>query len=554
MALKSYGKIVIERNSVLITQAEPHVSIKLKSIFPRIPKTDKPPYKLPLTDDTCYDLLWFMVRYPFTLVKEDLQKLYNGSNNFKQKQQRLEDINSEAYVPVQVQLKGDKVPRKYQLTGAEVIHTSKRVLIGDDIGLGKTMTSILALTKEGTLPAAVVVETHMQKQWKDNIQELTNLTVVLVKSPRPYPLPKGDVYIFKYSQIAGWVNQFERQLFRYVIYDEVQNLRRHESERYKGALALSEQAEFVTGLSATPVYNYGDEIFNVLDALYKHCLGDRNLFIQEWCQEFSMGKWKVKDPDALGSYLRERGLILRRTRKEVGRELPKVNTIIYPVEHDESLLKESHEISRILAMKVLDREITWQERGKASLEFDLLVRKDTGVSKAKSVCALVRMIVESGEKVLLGGWHREVYSIWMKELEDLNPVMYTGSESPNQKELSKQSFINGNAKVMIISNRSGAGLDGLQYVCWNVVHGELDWSPMVHKQLTGRIDRDGQKYPVSAYFPTSEYGSDPPMVNVLGLKSSQSFGIMNPGEQAEQQYSDDSRVKLIAESFLNKRK
>ena len=97
-------------------------------------------------------------------------------------------------------------------------------------------------------------------------------------------------------------------------------------------------------------------------------------------------------------------------------------------------------------------------------------------------------------------------------------------------------------------------MDGLQYVCWNVVHGELDWSPMVHKQLTGRVDRDGQKNPVTAYFATSDYGSDAPMVNVLGLKSSQSFGIMNPGEQTEVQYSDNSRIKMIAESFLNKKK
>lgn len=554
MAVKSFGKIIIERKSILITQAEPHISIKLKSIFPRIPKYDKPPYKLPLTDDVCYDLIWFMVRYPFTLVKEDLTKLYEGCNNYKAKQSKLEEIVNEKYEPIPVALKGTKTPRVYQLKGAEIIYTSKRVLIGDDIGLGKTLTSILCLVKPGTLPAAVVVETHMQKQWKDNIEEVTNLRVCLVKSPRPYPLPQADVYIFKYSQIAGWVNKFECGKYKYVIYDEVQNLRRSESEKYKGALALSEEAEFVTGLSATPVYNYGDEIFNVINVISKDALGERGLFIQEWCKEISMGKYKVSDPDALGSYLRERGLILRRTRKEVGRELPKVNTIVYPVEHDESLLKESHEISRVLAMKVLDQEITWQQRGQASLEFDLLVRKDTGVSKAKNVCALVRMIVESGEKVLLGGWHREVYQIWLKELADLNPVLYTGSESPAQKEASKQRFISGDSMVMIISNRSGAGLDGLQYVCWNVVHGELDWSPMVHKQLTGRVDRDGQKNPVTAYFATSDYGSDAPMVNVLGLKSSQSFGIMNPGEQTEVQYSDNSRIKMIAESFLNKKK
>ena len=74
----------------------------------------------------------------------------------------------------------------------------------------------------------------------------------------------------------------------------------------------------------------------------------------------------------------------------------------------------------------------------------------------------VRLLVESGEKVVLYGWHREVYSIWLDRLKDLNPAMYTGSESVPQKDEAKRRFVAGETFVFIISLRAGAGLDGLR--------------------------------------------------------------------------------------------
>ena len=75
----------------------------------------------------------------------------------------------------------------------------------------------------------------------------------------------------------------------------------------------------------------------------------------------------------------------------------------------------------------------------------------------------------------------------------------------------------GKSKVMFISLRSGAGLNGLQHVCSDVVVGELDWSPQVHKQLIGRVRRWGQLLRVTAHFLHVNGGSDPVIMEVLGL-------------------------------------
>jgi SNF2 family DNA or RNA helicase len=175
----------------------------------------------------------------------------------------------------------------------------------------------------------------------------------------------------------------------------------------------------------------------------------------------------------------------------------------------------------------------------------------TGVAKAKAVAEYVKILLENDEPVLLAGWHRDCYAIWLKELAAYAPVMYTGSESPNQKEQSKEAFIAGKSKLMIISLRSGVGLDGLQVACSTVVFGELDWSPKVHDQVIGRVNRDGQDKPVTGIFLVCDGGSDPPMVDLLGLKAEQADGINDPfaptGVVTE---GDESRIQEMARRFL----
>ena len=174
------------------------------------------------------------------------------------------------------------------------------------------------------------------------------------------------------------------------------------------------------------------------------------------------------------------------------------------------------------------------------------------MSKAKHVAGFVRMILESGEPVLLAGWHRDVYDIWLEELSSYKPVMYTGSESPTKKERAKQAFINGETNLMIISLRSGIGLDGLQHRCATAVFGELDWSPEVHHQLIGRLHREGQARSVMAVFLYCDYGSDPPMTSLLGLKASQAQGIVDPHLGVQKRYMDESRLKNMARDFLDR--
>lgn len=563
MAVRTYGSIEYreyDKESLIpaarrknnkvwaITKAEPHVCIKLKSVFSCIGRTETVPFEIPFSPERSADLLWFMNRYPLAISPEDQAIMENSDSDYSDMIHRMEQILVPEYVPRPVLLNPGEEARNYQLQASDYFYEIKRLLLGDEMGLGKTVTAIISLAKEGMLPAAVVMQAHLPIQWEKEIKRFTDLKVHIIEKNSMYKLPEADVYIFKYSSCSGWVDLFKEGIFKTSVFDEVQELRHKDTQKYRACKALSENSERALGLSGTPVYNYGNEIFFILDLLNPGCLGDYDDFVREWCRGSYEKKPKVYDPPALGTYLREKCLMLRRTRKDVGRELPPVNKIVHEIPYDQRGIDKAMDIAAQLALRVVKGDFF--ERGKAAMELDMFMRQATGMAKAVSVAAYVKMILESGMPVVLAGWHRDVYDIWMDELSEYNPVMYTGSETTAQKNRSKEKFISGESKVFIMSLRSGIGLDGLQKVCNIVVHGELDHSPKVHDQVTARVDREGLDGGCTSIYLTINWGSDPVLVERLALKSSQSHGIMDPTLASPDQYSNESFILKLAQDIL----
>lgn len=889
-----YGKLTLEDDAKnwVITGLEPHVAIRLKQIFPRVSKSSTDHFCFPNDDQHCADLDWFCSRYPLQMPDGQPQTLQLGRLAFEETQAELGRIMMPTFKPqAYVGLKEGRAIRPYQAQAIEVLRRIYGLLLGDDLGLGKTYAAAGFFLLPESLPAAVVVQTHLQRQWAEKLGEFTTLRTHQIRGTKPYSLPDADVYIFRYSQLLGWVDVFAQGIFTTVAYDEVQELRTGDASlKGQAAKTLSEKATFRLGLSATPIYNFGQEIWNIMQFITPGVLGTYAEFSREWCDHFG----KVADPQALGTYLREQHAFIRRTKREVGQQVPPINRIVEIVETDEKALGSINALARKLAMKTLSGSFT--ERGKAALELDLLVRHATGVGKAASVAAYVRILLEANVPVMLMGWHRDCfargtrvlmydgtqksveeicvgdqvmgpdskprnilslvsgngplfrvkpkkgepwicsenhilalkgseknrarhitvsareyglrsdrwqrgfqlyrsdgiifpssepviepwlmgywlgdgaaslrdlrvasadpevlsecskvagrygltitvmpqgprtscshilfssgrtgkngrnallnafraqgvnddkhipsryktasvndrrellaglidsdghvyggngtgsadytskieelahdvafvarslglaayissavrktdlnsmptryyrvcisgdltqfpmrvmrkqwrarsgqknvrhvgftledagrgdffgfecdgdhlfllgdytvvhncYDIWNRLLADFKPVMYTGSESPSQKNESLRRFMAQETNLFIMSLRSGAGVDGLQGRCSTVVFGEMDWSPKVHEQVIGRLDREGQTEQVTAIYLNSEDGSDPPMVDLLGIKASQSSGIVDPGRVFEPVTSDTSRIRALALQFLSK--
>ena len=544
--MKLYGKLYLKDDCFLMGDIPPYVVIKLKMIFNQINKNSFQPFRIKATKEVCSDLEWFMTRYPFEVNDETGKYIKSQAEIHRIFMDNNAKVFSGNYIQGVSSLRDGESLRHYQQQAVDLFRRVGRLLVADSVGLGKTPTAIGAIADKNYLPAIVVVQTHLVHQWDDMIKKFSYLTTAPMKKKLPIDWKTKDVIIVKYSMLAKTIDELLERDFKTVVFDEVQETRRSDSAKTQAAVKISEALPHCLSLSGTPIYNYGGEIYSIYSVVNKNIFPDYNEFRREW---LGWGD-RVRDPESLGTYLQDTYSYIRRTQDDVKLEIPPVNKIIHTISCDEEAMKKIESDAKVLALSVLQGKFV--ERGQAARELSLMVRQATGISKAKYVAEYVKMILSSGEKVLLAGWHRAVYDILLEELKEYNPVLYTGSESANQKEESKRKFISGESQLMIISLRSGIGLDGLQGVCSYVVLGELDWSEAVHEQVIGRLYRSGQQRQVTAVYLVSDSGSDPIVVDILGLKKSQFQGIFNPTGSEENTEYDDSIIKEFAKRYLEK--
>ena len=571
--MRTYGTAEL-RDDQWIIKCDPHVAIRFRRIF-KCAGRQIGEIKLQATGEHSRDILWFTKRYPLEVTPQDA--LVEQADEYDRQVESFDKLLSGVIEPRAFDMA--LPPRHYQRIAADLGLTSRGLLIADDLGLGKTISAIAMLTDPDTRPALVVTLTHLPIQWQSELLRFApELRTTIIRKVTPYDLGNNgrvrkrvggqmrlipadectprfpDVLICSYSKLAGWAEALSGRV-RTVIFDEVQELRRDESMRSKAAVYLAQSARYRIGLSATPIYNFGIEFFNVMQALKPGALGSRSEFLEEWCKGCHDPKNAIiADPVAFGSYVRESGMMIRRTRKDVSRELPSLTKSVIYLDTDQADIdrmvgKGAEELARI----ILEKSSDWKAKGLAARELDWKLRQATGVAKAPYVADFVKMLVEAGESVVLYGWHRAVYDIWAERLMSYKPVFFTGAQSTAQKEKSKKSFCGGDSKILIMSLRSGAGLDGLQHHTRTVVCGELDWSPKVHDQGIGRVHRDGQPDPVIAYFPVSRSGSDPVVMDVLGLKRDQIDGIVNQETDVLASREDGAnRMRKLAEHYIKR--
>ena len=313
--------------------------------------------------------------------------------------------------------------------------------------------------------------------------------------------------------------------FRAAIFDEVQELRHAGTEKYSSASLLASGVESAIGLSGTPIYNHGGEIWNVVNILDFHMLGDWESFTREWCYGYNNNV--VAKPELLGDHLKREGLMLRRTKAQVLPELPPKRRLVQEIDWDDEVYRRMM-IPALEKLRLLKDETNPSNRALLEDQVCQEERQATGVAKAPHVAVFVKALIEGGETVLLFAHHHQVMDLYKRELRAANPVFITGRENEAQKEASLQAFMGRKTDLCVISLRAASGLNLQRATC--VVFGELDWSPAVHSQAEDRAHRIGQKDSLLCYYLVSPRGSDQDMQQALGLKVSQFVELM--GDQA----------------------
>ena len=537
---ETFGTLSKEKNgNFWIIEGDPQVAVMAKRLFPGSQGRGSGIAKFPVNKRTFADLVWFLQRWPLQIANpDDFETDYQSTCQYVAKRQAI-NANPVQAVP-DVVFKGELRP--FQQEGLSWMLTNRRTLVADEMGLGKTVQALSFLATDQSWPALIVVPPHLVRHWEEKTPAFLDagadehplfsqgkLSIHVIRGTKKAEgLPRAHIYVIHYLLLRAWRTVLRDLGIKRVIFDEIQELRHAGTEKYSAASEIASLAEDVIGLSGTPIYNYGGEIWNVLNIIEYHCLGDWDSFTREWCNGY--GNDTVRDSAMLGAYLRREGLMLRRKKEDVLKDLPPKRRIIEKVDADDTMFVEliRNAVSMAKEAEQLKDRLA---RGRAELEAINETRRATGIAKAHSAAAFVRGLFEAEEPTLVFAHHHAVVDILLEQLRDLKPVCISGRENERQKWEAKEAFRTGEADICIVSLRAATGIDGLQERARVVVFAELDWSPAVHSQAEDRAHRDGQRDSVLCYYLVSSNGTDPEMQEALGLKVSQFIGLM--GDEPE---------------------
>ena len=562
------GQITIKDDYIYI-DANPAVMTRIRQMFSNISWSHqrgvytKNVIQIPKTSLNAKDIVWLCMRYNFQVEDSFRSELERMTEDYDALASKIQAIynKTQTYEPSNsLELVG-KTPRDYQTQFFNIFNSIHRVLNTDEMGMGKTLQALMVLAQSHCRPALLVMPTHLIIQWKRVIESvLPDAKIQEVKTGNADFKVKENVdfFITTYDKMKKMPATYTDPALgiKTLVGDEIHHIRNIDTERRSGFKKISKVVPYTMGLTGSPVFNAGKDLYSIVDAISPDCLGKERDFVSEWCEySHSSGKYEVSNPEVLFQYLVDQGHMVRRMRKQYGHYFNKVEPAYIPLDASLDELKEENTILKALALGALSLDS--KVASEAAREFDIKLRKATGIAKAKPVAELVKSLIEEKGKVIVSGWHRDFWEIIKKELKHHNPVMVTGSESPTQKDKNIKEFCTGKSKVLLISHKSGEGIDGLQHHCSTMVHGELAWNLMTHEQLNLRIDREGQTEIVDIIYPYIQDGSDPLVLNIHNIKKEISYKLTGMSDELENKGDKEESpivdyIKNIAREYLEK--
>ena len=385
-----------------------------------------------------------------------------------------------------------------------------RCLIGDDMGIGKTIQAIahIALNQD-KLPALIVVPASVKYNWlKECKTWLPSMNTVVLEG-RKGDIPEADIVICNYdimsyreeSLLTYKAHRFlSRGLgFNIVVCDESHYLKNSKAKRTQATLSVAQESESVICLSGTAITNRPNEFFTTLNLLRPNEFPSFFNYGLSYCDghetRFGWDFSGASNTDELHS--RTRDFCIRRLKSEVLTELPdKVRTIhdIQPSKADVKRYKDLHR--------------TWMDEYEMYanstglpqgfvLNMLTALRHECGLIKVPSTVQYIKDYNEiTGKPLVVFAHHRDVLIHIYKGLKDDKDKTWrvagiSGDMPANKRQQNVEAFQDGKLDVILCS--TVAAKEGITLTAADtVVFVEREWVPGWEEQAEDRVNRIGQ--------------------------------------------------------------
>ena len=438
--------------------------------------------------------------------------------------------------------------REYQKIAVEYIAKNKRVIVGDDPGLGKTISAMGAIKHLDAFPVLCVVPAVVRGNWKNEWEKWDpNAEVNVMESGKQTDFG-GDVIICTYSLVHNFVKAFKKRGFEAIIVDESHFVKNAKARRSKSVKKIAKKIDVRILLTGTPVVNSPSDLINQLKVLgrFKEDFGGWMGFTGRYCdRKKKFGRWDVSG----ASNLKELNMKLtgncyvRRNRGQVLKELPERQISNVPCEVGKKYWKaESDFVSHLqekfgdLPKRVRMERIQKSLRAEKLVKFNEL-RRIAALEKTK---AAKKWLSLQSEPVVVFTQFRETANA-LSEAFDCDTIDGTTKNKTQVVE----DFQNGNSDVLVVNVQAG-GVGITLTRSSTVLFVSIPWTWAEVDQAISRVHRMGQKDRVNAHFLVGEGTVDETLMGILERKKDITEKIIEGGSL------DGAEEKEIAEFFEKK--
>lgn len=413
----------------------------------------------------------------------------------------------------------DLLPHQKKTVRKVIDELNGKAILADEVGLGKTIEAGMILKEyieKGLVKKSLIlVPASLGFQW-------TNELVSKFKIENIFFNRKGRAWDYFDHQIASLDKakrndhaQILKKIdFDLVIVDEAHRLKNCDTLNWKFVNNLKKK--YCLLLTATPIQNNIEELYNLISILYPDLYGD----LEEFKKKYVAGKYLIKNTKNLKEKLHK--VMIRNSHADTGLEFPerKIYHINVKLTAEERKLynKVSNYVKTeyrrrkagrlsILNLLTYQREIcsssfaimqTLAQKNEYSPSLREIYELAKGIKMNSKIKEVLNILGKTNGQVIIFTEYRatQVYIARFLEDKGYSTILFNGGYSSSGKEWVK--YIFQRDKDVLISTEAGS--QGLNLQFSNIIiNYDLPWNPMKVEQRIGRVHRLGQTKDVEIY-------------------------------------------------------